>query len=135
MAKYRGAKSYYGRTEQAKENQRKNLVPGGPWQKKMIEILRLKCFWNVGDLESRQFIYEGYINKRDIKDIPQEELEDEEFLNAWWDELKFEERKNIYKAIMDPLTKEEKAPILKLVQKCLEGETGLNGKELNNYVK
>jgi len=132
MAKYRSAESYHGRTDQARINQRGNLIPGGPGQKKSIEILRLKCWWNVGDLESRQFIYEGYINKRDIKDIPQEELEDEEILNAWWDELKFEERKNIYKAIMDPLTKEEKAPILKLVQECLKEETGLNGKELNS---
>jgi len=124
MAKFRRAESYYGRTGQAKENQRRNLIPGGPWQKKSIEKLRLTCWWEIADLESKQFIFEGFTDG-DIKDIPKRELKSEEFLNNWWGELELEDKKYLYWAMMDPLSKEQKAPILKHMQECLKG------KELN----
>ncbi|MBA7608527.1 hypothetical protein ES703_15704 [subsurface metagenome] len=133
MAKFRNAQSYCGRTGQAKENQRKNLVPGGPWQKKRTAELRLNCWWESADLESKQFMFEGYENKRDSKDVSKKELESENYINGWWGELYLEDKKFIYKAIMDPLTKEEKTPILKHTQECLNEKLTLfiNGKELN----
>ncbi|MBA7514244.1 hypothetical protein ES705_06269 [subsurface metagenome] len=120
MAKFRSAKSYYGRTPESKENQRKNLVPGGPWQKKRTEILRLECWWGIADIESKQFVFEGYVNKRDPKDVCKEELKGEQYINDWWSGLNLIDKKFIYKAIMAPLTKEEKAPILKHTQECLQ---------------
>jgi len=128
MAKFRSAQSYYGRTDQAKENQRQNLVPGGPWQKKSIEKLRLLCWWEIADLESKQFIFEGYVNKRDPKDVSKEELKSEEFLNNWWGEFGLEDKIFFYWAMMDPLSKEEKAPILKHMQECLKEKLALMGK-------
>ena len=125
MAKFRSAKSYSGRTPEAKENQRKNLVPGGPWQKKRIEILRLKCWWEIADLESKQFIFEGFEKKRDIKDVPKGELKSEEFLNNWWGLFGFEYENFLYWAMMDPLSRGEKAPILKLVEECLREKLDL----------
>ncbi len=120
MAKFRSAKSYCGQTPEAKENQRKNLVPGGPWQKKRTAELRLFCWWEIADLESKQFMFEGYENKRDSKDVSKKELESENYINGWWGELDLEDKKFIYKAIMDPLPPEQKALI---------------SKHINNYVK
>lgn len=128
MAKYRRADSYYGRTGEAKENQRRNLIPGGPWQKKSVENFRLICWWEIADIGSKRFIYEGFANKRDIKDVPKGELKSEEFINGWWGELELEDKIYLYWAIMDPLPPEEKVSILKHIHKCLEG------KKLNNYV-
>ncbi len=125
MAKFRSAKSYCGRTGQAKENQRGNLIPGGPWQKKRIAELRLNCWWEIADLESKQFIFEGYVNRRDSKDVSKKELESEKYINGWWGELDLEDKKFIYKAIMDPLPKEQKASILKLVQEYLQEKLDL----------
>ena len=122
MAKFRSAKSYCGRTGQAKENQRKNLVPGGPWQKKRTAELRLQCWWEIADLESREFMFEGYQNKRDPNDVCKEELKSEKYINDWWGELDLIDKKFIYEAIMEPLSREEKAPILKHIQECLEGK-------------
>ncbi|MBA7485342.1 hypothetical protein ES707_20887 [subsurface metagenome] len=129
MAKFRSAKSYYGRTPEAKENQRKNLVPGGPWQKKRIENFRLICWWGIADLETKQFIYEGYENDRDIEDVPKEELKSEKYINGWWDIVDLEDKKFIYKAIMDPLPPGQKALILKHTQKCLKEKLALMGED------
>jgi len=131
MAKFRRAESYYGRTKQAKKNQRGNLIPGGSWQKKRTEELRLKCWWEGADLESKQFMFEVYENNRDSEDIPKGELKDEKFLNDWWDNLelgdrhKYEGKKFIYWSMMDPLTPEEKSPILKNTQECLKEKLAL----------
>ncbi|MBA7514233.1 hypothetical protein ES705_06258 [subsurface metagenome] len=120
MAKFRSAKSYCGRTPESEENQRKNLVPGGPWQKKRTEILRLECWWGIADIESREFMFEGYVNKRDPKDVCKEELKSEKYINDWWSGLDLEDKKFIYKAIMAPLPPEQKALILKHTQECLQ---------------
>jgi len=125
MAKYRSAESYHGRTVELKENQRGNLIPGGPWRKRRTRVLRLQCWWECADLESKQFVYEGHINKRDIKDVPGGEKKDEKFLDAWWGELGFEDRKFLYWAIMSPLSKKEKAPILKNTRECLNEKLAL----------
>jgi hypothetical protein len=119
MAKFRNAQSYYGRTGQAKENQRKNLVPGGPWQKKRTAELRLNCWWEIADIESKQFIFEGFEKKRDIKDVPKGELKSEEFLNNWWNERESVSKLYIYSGIMNELEQEQKASILKHMQECL----------------
>jgi len=125
MAKYRSAKSYHGRTVELKENQRGNLIPGGPWQKKRNAALRLNCWWECADLDSKQFIFEGYVNERDPKDVSKKELKSEKYINAWWGELDLKEKKFIYKAIMEPLTPEEKAPILKNTRECLNEKLAL----------
>jgi len=128
MAKFRRAESYYGRTGQAKENQRGNLIPGGKYQKRKIQEARYNCFWEYGDLEGKRFVYEGCINKRDPKDVSKKELKNEEYLNSWWGELELEDKKFIYWAIIDPLTKEEKTPIYKQIEKCLKEKLALMGK-------
>lgn len=131
MAKFRRAESYYGRTEQAKKNQRGNLIPGGTWQKKRTEELRLECWWEGADLESKQFMFEGYENDRDIKDIPKKKLKDEKFLNDWWDKLELgskregEGKKFIYWWVMNGLEQEQKTPILKHTQECLKEKLAL----------
>ncbi|MBA7545039.1 hypothetical protein ES705_37401 [subsurface metagenome] len=134
MVKFRRAESYYGRTGQAKKNQRGNLIPGGTWQKKITEELRLNCWWEGADLESQQFMYEGYEHNRDYKDIPKRKLKDEKFLNDWWERLELgnirehEGKRFIYWSMMDPLTPEEKSPILKNVRECLKEKLALTGK-------
>ena len=134
MAKFRRAQSYYGRTEQAKKNQRGNLIPGGTWRKKRTEGMRLECWWEGADLESKQFMFEGYENNRDIEDIPKKKLKDEKFLNDWWDSLELgnkregEGKKFIYWWIMDGLEKKQKASILKHTQECLKKKLALMGK-------
>jgi len=126
MVKFRNAQSYYGRTEQARKNQRGNLIPGGIWQKRKTKELRLDCWWEGADLESKQSIFEGYENNRDIEDIPKRELKSEKFLDEWWANLelgnknKGEGKKFIYWWIMDPLPLEQKNPILKHMQECLK---------------
>ncbi|MBA7562611.1 hypothetical protein ES695_02800 [Candidatus Atribacteria bacterium 1244-E10-H5-B2] len=127
MAKYRGAKSYHGRTPQAKENQRKNLVPGGPWQKRSIKRLRLECWWEIADLESKQFMFEGCVNRRDSKDVSKKELKSEKYINDWWSGLNLIDKKSIYKAIMDPLPPEQKASILKDTRECLQKMLAFKG--------
>jgi len=131
MTKFRRAESYYGRTEQAKKNQRGNLIPGGFWQKRKTEELRLECWWEGADLESKQFMFEGYENNRDIKDTPKRELKNEEFLDEWWadlelgDKSKGEGKRFIYWWIMNGLEQEQKAPILKNTQECLKEKLAL----------
>ena len=134
MAKFRRAESYYGRTEQAKKNQRGNLIPGGTWQKKRTKELRLDCWWEGADLESKQFMFEGYENNRDPEDIPKRESKDEKFLDDWWSDLELgnknegEGKKFIYWWMMSGLEKEQKASILKHTQECLKEKLALMGK-------
>jgi hypothetical protein len=131
MAKFRNAQSYYGRTEQARKNQRGNLIPGGTWEKIRTKELRLDCWWEGADLESKQFIFEGYENNRGLEDTPKRELKNEEFLNDWWDNLELgnrregEGKKFIYWWIMNPLPPEQKASILKHTQECLKEKLAL----------
>jgi len=131
MAKFRRAESYYGRTEQAKKRQRGNLIPGGPWRKRTTKELRLDCWWEGADLESKQFIFEGYENNRDSGNVLKRELKSEEFLNDWWNDLELgsksegEGKKFIYWWIMDPLPPEQKALILKHTQECLKEKLAL----------
>ena len=126
MTKFRNAQSYYGNTEEMIQRQRNNLIPGGNiYQKREISEARYNCFWEYGDLEDKRFIYEGCINKRDIKDVPEKELKSEEFLNSWWGELDIKDKKFLYWAIMDPFTKEEKTPIFKYIEKCLKKKLAL----------
>lgn len=131
MAKFRRAESYYGRTEQAKKNQRGNLIPGGSWQKRRTKELMLNCWWEGCDLESKQFIFEGYENNRDLENTPKRELKSEKFLDDWWANLeigskrKYEGKKFIYWWVMDPLPPEQKTPILKNTQKCLKEKLAL----------
>jgi len=104
--------------------------PGNTWQGKK-EKLRLDCWWEGADLESKQFMFEGYENNRDIEDTPKGELKTEEYLDKWWNSLelgsrrKCEGKKFIYWSIMDPLTPEEKAPILKHTQECINEKLSL----------
>ncbi|MBA7575721.1 hypothetical protein ES695_01215 [Candidatus Atribacteria bacterium 1244-E10-H5-B2] len=132
MAKFRRAESYYGRTRQAKENQRGNLIPGGTWQKGKTKELMLDCWWEGADLESKRFMFEGYENNRDLEDVPKGyELKDEKFLDDWWDSLEpgnrreGEGKKFIYWWTMGGLEKEQKASILKNTRKCLKGKLAL----------
>jgi len=129
--KFRNAKSYYGRTEQARKNQRGNLIPGGKWQKRKTEELRLDCFWEGCDLEDKRFFFEGYENNRDLENIPEGKLKSEKFLDKWWTDLepgskcKGEGKKFIYWWIMSPLPPEQKDPILKNIQECLKEKLAL----------
>ena len=98
--------------------------PGNTWQKEK-EGYRLDCWWQDGNLRDKQHIFEGYENSRSLEDTPIKELKTEEYLDKWWNSLelgnkrKRGSKKFFYWAIMDPLSKEEKAPILKDVEKCL----------------
>lgn len=121
MAKtYRNAESYYGNTPGAKENQRGNLIPGSAWQKRRTQGLRLDCWWEGAGLGDKRWFFEGYENKRNVEDVPKKEMKSEKWLDKWWVELDLEDKKRIYWCIMDPLSKEEKAPILEETRKCLE---------------
>lgn len=131
MAKFRRAESYYGRTKQAQKNQRGNLIPGGTWQRKRTEELRLNCWWQGADLESKQFMFFGYEHNRDPEDVPEKKLKNEEFLNDWWDNLELgnrhegEGKKFIYWWTMSGLDPEQKASILKHTRECLKEKLAL----------
>ena len=104
--------------------------PDDTWQKEK-EKLRLDCWWEGADLESKQFMFEGYENNRDIENIPKGELKTEEYLDKWWNSLelgdrrKYEGKKFIYWWVMDPLPPEQKDPILKHTQECLNEKLAL----------
>jgi len=112
--------SYYGNTPEMIKIQRLNITPGNAWDKRHKKEMKLNCWWEIADLDSKQIMYEGYQNKKDIEDVPKKELKDEEFLNEWWPELEIEDWEYIYKVMMKELTKEHKASILKNVYECLE---------------
>ncbi len=104
--------------------------PGNPWREK-VEKLRLDCWWEGADLGSWRYIFEGYENNRDSKDVPKEDRKDRKFLNAWWNHLKLGNRRKgegkrfIYWWIMDPLPPEQKDPILKDTEECLNEKLAL----------
>ncbi len=106
--------------------------PGNTWQKEK-EGLKLDCWWQNGYLADKRFIYEGYVNSRRFEDTPKGELKSEKFLDNWWNgselgnKRKRGSKKFFYWAIMDPLSKEEKAPILKHIRKCLAKKVALLG--------
>lgn len=131
MAKFRRAESYYGRTEQAKKRQRGNLIPGGAWQKRTTKELRLDCWWEGADLDSKQFMFEGYENNRDTEDVPKGELKSEKFLDDWWSDLKLgnknegEGKKFIYWWTINGLDPEQKTLILKYTRECLKEKLAL----------
>ncbi len=106
--------------------------PGNTWRKEK-EKLKLDCWWEDGDLEGKRFVYEPYINNRDIEDTPKGELKSEKFLDKWWNNLELGSKhkrvgkKFIYWAIMDPLSKKERAPILKHIRECLAKKVALLG--------
>lgn len=126
MAKFRRAGSYYGRTEDSRRRQRSNLIPGGTWQKRRTKELRLDCWWEFADLESKQFIFEGYEHNRDIEDVPDGELESERFLDDWWSSLRLgskrecEGKEFIYWWVMLGVEGEERTRILKHTEECLK---------------
>jgi len=130
--KFRNAQSYYGNTAEARKRQRANLIPGNPWQKRRTKELRLDCWWEYGDLDDKRFIYEGYVGNKSLEEyqaMTENELKNEKYLNKWWEnELNLEDKKHIYWSMMDPLTPEEKAPVLDHIQKCLKKKLAILGK-------
>lgn len=107
--------------------------PGNTWQKEK-EGLRLDCWWEGGNIGDRRFIYERYTNGKNLEDIEamtEKESKSEGFLNGWWASLELGSKRKrggkkfIYWAIMDPLTPEEKTPILEYTQKCLKKKLAL----------
>ena len=107
--------------------------PGNTWQKEK-EKLRLDCWWEDGGLEDKRFVYEGYTSHKSLEDLEamtEKESKSEGFLNDWWASLelgskrKRKGKKYIYWAMMDPLSKEEKAPILEHIQECLSRKLAL----------
>jgi len=104
--------------------------PGNTWQKEKEE-LRLDCWWEGADLESKQYQFEGYENNRDSKDVPKKELKDEKFLDEWWNNLELGNRREgegkrfAYWWIMNGMEKEQKTAILKDVQECLKEKLAL----------
>ncbi|MBA7527327.1 hypothetical protein ES705_19503 [subsurface metagenome] len=101
--------------------------PGNTWRKEKEE-LRLDCWWEDGDLGDKRFVYEGYVSNKSLEDIEamtEKESKSEGYLDKWWNNLelgnrcKREGKKFIYWAMMDPLSKEEKAPILENMRECL----------------
>ena len=123
----RSAESYYGNTAEAKKNQRGNLIPGNAWQKREIKELRLNCWWECALLGDKQFMFEGYENNRSDEDVPEKEQKSEKWLDGWWGELDLKDKEYIYWSMMDPLSKEEKAPILEEVRELLEKKLALKG--------
>ena len=104
--------------------------PGNTWRKEK-EKLKLDCWWGGFDLADKQFVFEPYINNRDFVDAPIEELKTEEYLDKWWNSLELGSKRKrigkkfIYWAIMDPLSKKERAPILKHIKECLAKKVAL----------
>ena len=123
MAKKRSKESYYGNTEETIRRQRSGLIPGGMYQKRKIQEARYNCFWEIGDLEDKQFIYEGcsnFDNLKDFKAIHKKELESEKWLDNWWVKLELGFKKDIYKDVMETFTKKEKISIYEQIEKCLK---------------
>ncbi|MBA7528979.1 hypothetical protein ES705_21171 [subsurface metagenome] len=111
--------------------------PDNTWQKEK-EKLKLDCFWECGDLREKRFIFEGYESNRSLEDLEamtEKESKTEEYLDKWWSNLelgnrckrKGEGKRFIYWAMMDPLSKEEKAPILESMRECLAKKVALLG--------
>ncbi len=118
--KFRNAQSYYGNSEQARKNQRSNLTPGNSWQKREIKRLRLDCFWEYGELEDKQMIYENFENERDIGNVPKRELKQERYIDDWWLGLEPEVKEDIIKKILSWQDQKFRTRHFKRINKCLE---------------
>lgn len=116
----RSAESYTGNTPEARKIQRANLIPGNTWQKKHTKELKLNCWWENADLESKQFIFEGCEKGRDIDQVAKDELQEEIELDYWWEKLDIKDKKRIYDLMMDPMDKGQKVQILDNVEECLK---------------
>ncbi|GAI60773.1 unnamed protein product [marine sediment metagenome] len=104
--------------------------PGNTWRKER-EHLKLNCWWSFQDLRDKQFMFWPYEHNKDPEDVPKGELKTEKFLDNWWNSLelgsrvKLEGKRFIYWGMMEPLSKEEKAPILEHIQECLNKKLAL----------
>jgi len=120
MAKKRSAESYTGNTPEAKINQRRNLIPGNAFNKRRTRVMKLDCWWEGADLESKQFIFEGWEKRRDIEKVPKDELLEERELDIWWRKIDIELKKAIHNSIMQGLDKGQRTRILDNVDECLK---------------
>lgn len=118
--KFRSAESYYGNTDQARLNQRKNITPGNSWQKRKIGLYRIDYFWSLQDLEDKQINYEYFENERMAEDVPKRELKHEKYIDNWWDNLEIEVKKDIIKKALSWQTPKFKMRYFKRMNKCLE---------------
>ncbi|MBA7584402.1 hypothetical protein ES708_26355 [subsurface metagenome] len=125
MVKKRSAESYTGNTEEARKMQRSNLIPGGKDERKKIQGARYDCWWEPSAIKDKQLIFEAYENDRDYKDVPEEELKGEDYLNNWWRDFSLESKISIYKKRISGLTKEARAEIFKHIEECLKKKLAL----------
>lgn len=116
----RSAESYTGNTEEAKINQRRNLIPGNTFNKRRIKEMKLDCWWDNADLKSKQFIYEGWENDQDSDKVAKDELKEETELYPWWNRLDVGLKKAIYNSIMEVLSGERKTGILDNIDECIK---------------
>jgi len=120
VKKWRSAESYLGNTAEARKMQKSNLIPGGKDERRKIQGARYDCWWELSVLRDKQSILKAYKNDRASKDVPEEELKREDYLNNWWRGLSLESKISIYKKVMSGLTKEKRSEIFKDVEKCLK---------------
>ncbi|MBA7481952.1 hypothetical protein ES707_17432 [subsurface metagenome] len=120
MIKKRSKESYYGNTAKARKMQRSNLIPGGKDERRKIQGAKYDCWWELSTLRDKQSILKTYKNDRASKDVPEEELKGEDYLNNWWGELALENKISIYKKVISGLTKESRPEIFKDMEKCLK---------------
>ncbi|MBA7552793.1 hypothetical protein ES705_45369 [subsurface metagenome] len=120
MVKKRSAESYTGNTEEARKMQRANLIPGGKDERRKIQVARYDCWWELSTLRNKQLIFEVYENDRASKNVPEEELKGEDYLNNWWRDLSLGSKISIYKKAMSVPTKESRSEIFKDMEKCLK---------------
>jgi hypothetical protein len=118
--KKRSKGSYYGNTAEARKMQRSNLIPGGKDERRKIQGARYDCWWELSALKDKQSIFEVYENKRSYKNIPEEELKGEDYLNNWWRDLSLERKISIYKKVMSGHTEESRSEIFKDMEECLK---------------
>ncbi|MBA7556486.1 hypothetical protein ES705_49195 [subsurface metagenome] len=120
MIKKRSKESYYGNTAEARKMQRSNLIPGSKDERRKIRGARYDCWWELSAPRDKQSIFKTYKNNRDLKDVPEEELRSEDYLNNWWRELSLKSKMSIYKKRMSGLTKESRSEIFKDMEECLK---------------
>ncbi len=120
MVKKRSAESYTGNTAEARKMQRSNLIPGSKDERRKIRGARYDCWWELSAPRDKQSIFKTYKNNRDLKDVPEEELRSEDYLNNWWRELSLKSKMSIYKKRMSGLTKESRSEIFKDMEECLK---------------
>lgn len=128
--KIRTKTSYMGNTIEAQKRQRLNLTPGNVWGKQFRKELKLDCWWWTLPLGNMREIYESYENKRDIEDVPKEELKSEEFLDdEWWQELTIEDKDYIVKTCKGIWRDEDEESHKKIMYKLLEEQIKEERKE------